>query len=586
MNANITLVTGYFDINRTNWNAYSRSENSYFENAKRVFTISHPIIIFIDKKYFDLIRQYRNQYEEKYTILIDCKLEDLKYYSLQNNIQTIMNSQDYKNGLNDLTVPEVWNPNYNIIMWSKLDLVMRAINMNPFNTKHFGWIDFGTHTNMLPDCFLNKSIVNSPIEDKIRFLCRSLPQRSDLDIKTFFKSHCNRFAGTFFTGSIENFTFFYNEQDKLIKEALTLNVVDCDQSLFAVIYLRFPDKFKLYFGDWNDLINKYNIKNIKIGFLSAKLTLRGTEINLYNYAHYNETILGNKSIIITRPYDYVLQWSSQDVSNLAYKKFNDRFNVQYYIYPSDVEIIIQRNNIDILFIEEIDNISKDLIFNSCKTIIHTVFDTLNPRGDLYAPVSEALNITNNTNYPDLPNIIDVFDTDENLKNSLNIPENAIVFGCYGGPIEYTQPEVLQAVSNIVLDPCFNHIYFIYMNINPFGPVSNRLIFLPGSANMKYKRMFINTCNAMLYGRFRGETFGLACGEFAICNKPIIARSGLFDNAHELILGDHLIKFTTYIQLYKILTTWPKYNIDMTNNGYYQYLPHKVMNLFKKYLDQL
>uniref|UniRef100_A0A6C0HJ50 Uncharacterized protein n=1 Tax=viral metagenome TaxID=1070528 RepID=A0A6C0HJ50_9ZZZZ len=40
-----------------------------------------------------------------------------------------------------------------------------------------------------------------------------------------------------------------------------------------------------------------------IAFLSNKLTLRGTEIAMYDYAEYNEILLGNKSIIITRNYN-------------------------------------------------------------------------------------------------------------------------------------------------------------------------------------------------------------------------------------------------------------------------------------------
>ena len=39
-----------------------------------------------------------------------------------------------------------------------------------------------------------------------------------------------------------------------------------------------------------------------VAFLSNKLTLRGTEVAIYDYAHYNETLLGNKSVMITRDY--------------------------------------------------------------------------------------------------------------------------------------------------------------------------------------------------------------------------------------------------------------------------------------------
>jgi hypothetical protein len=42
-----------------------------------------------------------------------------------------------------------------------------------------------------------------------------------------------------------------------------------------------------------------------VAFLSNKITLRGTEVAIYDYAHYNETLLGNKSIIITRDYNRI-----------------------------------------------------------------------------------------------------------------------------------------------------------------------------------------------------------------------------------------------------------------------------------------
>lgn len=36
-----------------------------------------------------------------------------------------------------------------------------------------------------------------------------------------------------------------------------------------------------------------------------------------------------------------------------------------------------------------------------------------------------------------------------------------------------------------------------------------------------KTTFINTCDAMLWARHDGETFGLAIGEFSSKNKPVI-----------------------------------------------------------------
>jgi hypothetical protein len=324
----------------------------------------------------------------------------------------------------------------------------------------------------------------------------------------------------------------------------------------------------------------------KIGFLSNKLTLRGTEVNLYDYADHNETLLNNKSIIITRPINHVKKVSPRDVSELAYEKFNKRFTVEYYINYIDIVNIVKKHNIDVLFIEKAGSPKDGLVFNCCKTIIHAVFTTKEPHGDLYCPISDQLNKICNTNYPVLPYMVKVFNTNDNLKKELNIPDDAIVFGSYSGADEYTNIDVKKTVIDVVNNPKYKNIYFIYLNIDKFGPDSNRLIFLPGTADMYYKRKFINTCDAMLYARNGGETFGLACGEFSICNKPIILCPGQNSNAHEVILGDDAIKFKNYDELFDIITNWSKYNKDVSNNGYKKYTPIKVMEIFNKSLDVL
>lgn len=258
MNTDITLVTGFFDINRSQWqNPYQRPNDIYFENAKRVLSVAHPMVIFIEKKYFDFVKECRKQYDNKYTVIFDWNLEDLKYYKLKDDIKNVMESTEFKDGLAFDNVPEVCIPEYNIIIWSKLYLVNYCIKLNIFNTNFFGWIDFGLHQDILLEKHTNQIIIKNPITDKLRLLCRTLPLPQDKDIINFFKSHTNRFAGGLITGSSENLIFLYNEQEKLIEKALSLKVVDCEQSLFSIIYLDNPEKFDLYFGDWNDIIEKY-----------------------------------------------------------------------------------------------------------------------------------------------------------------------------------------------------------------------------------------------------------------------------------------------------------------------------------------
>ncbi len=326
---------------------------------------------------------------------------------------------------------------------------------------------------------------------------------------------------------------------------------------------------------------------MNIGFVGGGLSLRGTDTNLYNYAHYNETILGNKSIIIAMPFEYHKKTVvNDDVVQEAYTKFSNRFCIEYYYSPSDIEDIVRRNNIDVLFIEKFGLKNDGYDFKCCKTIIHAVFSTADPHGDLYCPISDTVNKLHGTNFPVLPNMIDIYDTEEDLRDELNIPKDAIVFGSYSGAGEYNIDFIKKAVSDIASNPKYDNIYFIYLNIFKFGTESSRLKFLPGTSDMHYKRKFINTCDAMLYGRKSGETFGLACGEFSVCNKPVIGCSGCHDDAHERILGDNMIKINSYDDLFDVITNWSAYNKDVSNNGYKQYNPQNVIQLFKYCLDYL
>ena len=206
---------------------------------------------------------------------------------------------------------------------------------------------------------------------------------------------------------------------------------------------------------------------------------------------------------------------------------------------------------------------------------------------MYTSISHWLNKHHSTSYPVLPYMIRVDETSEDLREKLNIPKGAWVFGTYSGSDEFNIDYVKDVVSNVGSDPSYPNIYFIFLNIDNFGTPSDRIKFLPGTADMKYKRMFINTCDAMLYGRNGGETFGLACGEFASSGKPVISRRNERCNSHEELLGDAMIPHSTHYELFKIVTKWGDYvKLMPLEFGYKNYTPKLVMDNFQKHLDAI
>lgn len=310
-----------------------------------------------------------------------------------------------------------------------------------------------------------------------------------------------------------------------------------------------------------------------VAFLSNKLTLRGTEVAMYDYADYNEKILGNKSIIITRDYNKIKH--EYDVDIQAYNKFSSRFPVYCYQSREDINNIVKELGIQYLYVCKGGN-NEGLYSDYCKNIIHCIFVTNDFHGDIYVPLGQTINNLFNTNYPVLHYMVTLPDIKEDLRTELNIPKDAIVFGRHGGKETFDIQFVYSAIKKIL--DLRNDVYFLFLNTNEFYH-HPRIIYLPGTSDMIFKRKFINTCDALMHARFGGETFGLVCGEFAICKKPVITYAHSRENEHLLLLKEKAVTYTDENSLLNILITFDKNKYNMDNNGYMECSPEKIMNVF-------
>lgn len=311
----------------------------------------------------------------------------------------------------------------------------------------------------------------------------------------------------------------------------------------------------------------------KVGFLSNKLTLRGTEVAMYDYADFNETLLQNKSIIITRDYNKIS--NDFDVSLDAYDKFHNRFVVEYYSTQKDIDEIAKKHALTHLYVIK-GGANDGLHSTKCKNLIHCVFSTAYPHGDVYSVVSNDVNRLYGTNYPVVPHMIRNHDSAGNLRELYSIPPNAIVFGRYGGVETFDIGFVHDAIRTILNQR--DDVYFLFMNTNAFHH-HDRIIYLAGTSDMEYKKRFINTCDALLHARSGGETFGLVCGEFATELKPVITYSESRERNHLSILGNKAILYRDYDSIFDILRKWKKGDNISDKNAYADYEPENIMRIF-------
>lgn len=313
---------------------------------------------------------------------------------------------------------------------------------------------------------------------------------------------------------------------------------------------------------------------ITIAFHTPQLDLRGSCEALWCYAHYNEKILGNSSVI-------VVPLTGIQKDDRALTKFTQRFRLVIYQNNTDLEEKLMDLGCDILYVIKYgknDNIPK---IEKIRTVIHCVFDLSEPHGDVYAAVSEQLSKKYNSRFPFVPHMIGLQPSNKgNLRKSLNIPRDAIVFGRMGGMDTFDLKFAREAIWKAVREK--ESLYFLFMNTPKFV-IHSRAIFLDGLYDNEEKNRFIQTCDAHLEAGSLGHSFGINCGEFSIHNKPIIAYTGsVWNRSHLDIIGDEVIGFKTGDELYSILINFnPKDYEGKDLNCYKDYSPEKVMKKFKE-----
>lgn len=309
-----------------------------------------------------------------------------------------------------------------------------------------------------------------------------------------------------------------------------------------------------------------------IAFHSNQLGIRGTEVALYDYARYNEEILGNKS--------YIISCSTADLATL--KKFQNRFEVFLYDEFTDCFNFVKDKNIEyVYYIKAGDNDGK--VIPNVKNLIHVVFQNKDIHGDKYAYVSKWLANKMEMEESYVPHIVSLPDPQTNYRKELGIPENNIVVGRYGGYSEFDLPFVYQEIYNVL--QLRSDITFLFMNTRPFGAEHLNIIHVNGTHNLQNKSNFINTCDYMIHGRNHGESFGLAICEFLHGGKPVISWKNGLDKHHIDLLGDKGIWYEGPTDLNVILVNLAKQHNNITSEDCKllvdQFSPKNVMERFDK-----
>lgn len=257
-----TLVTSLYDIGRTNWEHWNRTQEQYFKYLGNILSLKTNIVIYIDEADLDRVKRLREPYDSefKHTAFITRKFKDMECYKkFFEKTRQVMQSEKFISKIKLKDTPEMNFPEYNIVNFNKIFLVNEVIENNPFNSEYFMWIDAGFYHHMFPEKYIGKIFpdenkVKKLDDNKVHFL--SLVPKEYIRINSYMDPTVT-ITGSWFAGKAEPLKEFKPLVEKVVHEFLDSNAANDDQAIYAGCYMYNPDLFSIEVGDWFKSLDYY-----------------------------------------------------------------------------------------------------------------------------------------------------------------------------------------------------------------------------------------------------------------------------------------------------------------------------------------
>jgi len=142
MNIDVTMVTSCYDL--TKYHSKSRNINDCINNMKPLLDVPCYLVIFCDNKTHPLIKELRSNLEHLTHYIVD-EFENLEVFKYNELVKK--NRLAYHPTKDERTCSES-----HLLCCNKFNFVLKIMEVNPFNTSKFGWIDSNLNQNFSKIC--------------------------------------------------------------------------------------------------------------------------------------------------------------------------------------------------------------------------------------------------------------------------------------------------------------------------------------------------------------------------------------------------------------------------------------------------
>lgn len=255
----ITIVTEWFDLNRGSWEGVKnnrqipsfikRTREDYFLYFENLCKIRNPIIIYTEPKLINTFQEIGRRNDTDLTVI---PFDFFNSFSEERaKIRKIMDSDEFINFVADPSLPEYWNENYILVNFIKPYLVKKSYDDGLILSSNISaWIDFG-YVRDLDRFPVSENFIwrYDGFGDNKMHLFQIQNIHQNLNILDVIKYNQVFFQGCHAAGNGFSWDKYQKMMDLSLTELLENKLVDDDQTLMLMSYLKYPSLFNNHFID-------------------------------------------------------------------------------------------------------------------------------------------------------------------------------------------------------------------------------------------------------------------------------------------------------------------------------------------------
>jgi hypothetical protein len=226
-------------------------------------SLSFPynLVVYCDEESLPVIEKLRPEFLQEKTKYIVCKFDEFQFK--KDGLHLNDKFEDYRNKIIENRKSNAYyfdnrnTASYYLFCMSRYIMLKEVIDTNPFQSSHFGWINFciermGTNNLIRLDEALSIK------RDKFSTCYIDyIPEEFVKNTREYFKfGRCSMCSG-FFTGNAEYMTKVCELIEDKFLYYLEQGYGHADEQLYSAVYFDRPELFQHYYGDYTEMVTNY-----------------------------------------------------------------------------------------------------------------------------------------------------------------------------------------------------------------------------------------------------------------------------------------------------------------------------------------